>query len=120
MGAASWYSLQEPTAGPSLAPDLPPLPEAPAYDIRSPGEGQRFEYMMVQIPPTIVVTQSRGNDAAAYLEGIVNNHARKGRDFYRVDEIGVKVAPGCLAVLAGIRAETVSHYVVTFRRKIAT
>jgi hypothetical protein len=71
---------------------------------------------MEQIPPTIVVQQAKGFEAAEYLQGIVNRFATNGWEFYRVDEIGVQVAPGCLGLLMGIRAETRSLYVVTFRR----
>lgn len=98
---------------------LPPLPDAPKYDIRERGEDQRFEYHMIQVPPTIVVREAKGREAADYLQNVVNRNAHEGWEFYRVDEIGVHVTPGCLAALVGVRAETVSHYVITFRRRAA-
>ena len=39
---------------------------------------QRYEYDMVQIPPNITVKQATGNDAAIYLQRIVNEHASRG------------------------------------------
>jgi len=54
--------------------------------------------------------------AAAYLEGIVNEHARQGWEFYRVDSIGVRVRPGCLGVFLGQQPTHREYYVVTFRK----
>ncbi|MEM5368965.1 DUF4177 domain-containing protein [Paraburkholderia azotifigens] len=77
-----------------------------------------FEYKMVQVPPNIAVRarEHRGNEAAAYLEGVVNEHARDGWEFYRVDSIGVNVQPGCFDALFGRKAQSATYYVVTFRR----
>jgi len=98
--------------------NLPALPNTPIYDISPQGEDRRFEYKMVQIPPTIVVREAKGQEAAVYLDEVVNSQARQGWDFYRVDQIGVQVASGCLTALLGAKAETVFHYVITFRRKV--
>ena len=75
-----------------------------------------YEYFMVQIPPNIQVKQSSGQDAAAYLQGAVNNYASQGWEFYRVDTIGVVVSPGCLGALLGGQQSSVQYYVMTFRR----
>lgn len=77
-----------------------------------------FEYKMVQVPPNIAVRarEHRGNEAAAYLEGVVNEYSRDGWEFYRVDSIGVSVQPGCFDVLFGRKAQSGTYYVVTFRR----
>ena len=82
----------------------------------------RYEYLMVQVPPTIQVQQREmvGNEAAAYLSGLVNRHSASGWDFYRVDAIGVLVNPGCLASLFGAKQQQVDYYVVTFRRQADT
>ena len=50
-----------------------------------------FVYKMVQIPPNIEVAQGTaiGQKAAAYLERVVNDQARAGWEFYRIDPIGV-------------------------------
>jgi hypothetical protein len=77
-----------------------------------------YEYMMVQVPPTIVVKQKEqaGNEAAFYLQSIANQYAAQGWEFYRVDTVGVVVQPGCLASLFGAQRTTTEYYVVTFRR----
>jgi hypothetical protein len=82
----------------------------------------QFIYKMVQIPPSIEVGQgvSVGQTAAAYLERVVNAQARQGWDFYRIDSIGIRVPPGCLAAFLGERAANFEYYVVTFRRRAET
>ena len=79
-----------------------------------------FQYMMVQIPPRIVVKQKehRGNEAAFYLQSVANEHAQQGWEFFRVDTVGVISQPGCLASLFGASQMTLEYYVVTFRRQI--
>jgi len=77
---------------------------------------------MVQIPPNIEVegkgrSRGDGDEAAVYLETIVNNHAAEGWEFHRVDEIGVRVRPGCLMGLFGAKADFVSYYVISFKRQ---
>jgi hypothetical protein len=77
---------------------------------------------MVQIPPSIELRQGTpvGQLAAAYLENVVNTQALEGWDFYRVDSIGVRVAPGCLGAFLGERPSNTEYYVVTFRRRSET
>jgi hypothetical protein len=77
-----------------------------------------YDYKMVQIPPTIVLKEQNGSEAAKYLETIVNENAGDGWEFYRVDSIGVRVQPGCLGVLLGHKQQTMEYYVITFRREI--
>jgi hypothetical protein len=76
-----------------------------------------FEYKMVQIPPNIAVQMKahKGNEAAAYLESVVNKYANEGWEFQRVDSIGVQVQPGCFDALRGKKAVDSSYYVITFR-----
>lgn len=78
-----------------------------------------YEYKMVQIPPNISVQMKkhRGNEAAAYLETIVNEYAAEGWEFHRVDSIGVEVQPGCFGGLGGAKAGMTSYYVISFRRE---
>jgi len=85
---------------------------------RAVGRRQVLEYRMLQIPPNIAVKQkdAQGNEAALYLQRIVNEQARQGWEFVRVDTIGVQTQPGCLASLLGGQATTLNYYVVTFRR----
>jgi hypothetical protein len=84
-----------------------------ALDVR-----QRYEYRMVQIPPNIMVSRgtAKGNEAARYLERIVNEQARQGWGFVRVDTIGVQTPPGCLGSILGGQVTTLNYYVITFRK----
>lgn len=77
-----------------------------------------YEYKMIQIPRTITVKakELQGNEAADYLQSLTNQLAAEGWEFFRVDEIGVEVEPGCLASLLGVNKTLIRYYVVTFRR----
>jgi hypothetical protein len=84
-----------------------------------------YQYKMVQVPAKIQVRAKnhQGNEAAVYLEGIVNEHARDGWEFYRIDEIGVSLKSGFLAAIVGFLAsimeeqeKTSAYYVVSFRK----
>lgn len=130
-GASITFESNDPLAGldefielqkmaelrPPTPPPLPPI-AAPIQPQSEPWSQPRYEYRMEQIPPTIVVQEAKGREAADYLQRIVNRLANDGWEFFRVDEVGVHVAPGCLGVLMGVRGETQSHYVVTFRRVV--
>jgi hypothetical protein len=78
-----------------------------------------FKYKMVQIPPNISIQMKthRGNEAAEYLEGVVNTYADQGWEFYRIDSVGVHQEPGCFGALTGDRARTDIYYVITFRMR---
>lgn len=78
-----------------------------------------YEYKMVQIPPNIEVEakKHKGNEAAAYMETVVNDYAAEGWEFYRVDSIGVNVKPGCIAGLFGQKDAFATYYVISFRKQ---
>lgn len=107
---------------------VPPRSGSPAHPAGSgtPGEPLApppgYVYKMVQIPPVIEIGGggSAGQEAAAYLQRVVNAHAGQGWEFCRVDPIGVRtrVSPGCLGVFLGERetVTTTEYYVITFRR----
>lgn len=77
-----------------------------------------YVYSMVQVPPNISIAAKgrKGNEAAAYLESVVNEKASEGWEFQRVDAIGVHVQPGCFGALTGQKGEQASYYVITFRK----
>lgn len=78
-----------------------------------------YKYKMIQVAPNIEVSgAAKGNEAAVYLENIVNEMTSEGWEYYRVDPIGLTVRPGCLASLIGHRAYNVEYYVVTFRKEV--
>lgn len=96
-----------------VEPTLPP----PALSAVA-GPAPRFKYKMVQVPPVLQVAEGTSTKgmAAAYLEGIVNEYAGKGWEFYRVDSISIRVMPGCLAGLLGVPPTERLYHVVCFRR----
>jgi hypothetical protein len=75
-----------------------------------------YRYRMFQPPPTISVKEGVRTSqlAAHYLEDVVSRFAKEGWEFFRVDEIGIHVQPGCLAVLSGAGPARQSYYVITF------
>ncbi len=73
-----------------------------------------YEYKMVQVPPAINVgVKEKGNEAAAYLQSVVNENSIDGWEFYRVDSIGIEVSPGCFG---GNKNILKNYYVVSFRK----
>lgn len=79
-----------------------------------------YQYKMVQVPPNIQVTASahKGNEAAAYLEDIINKMAREGWEFYRIDSVGVDLKQGCLSAFFGPKSILTTYYVISFRKPI--
>ena len=82
----------------------------------------RYVYKMVQIAPSLVVQarQHRGQEAANYLESVVEQWAALGWEFYRVDAMSIYVPPGCLGGLFGGQATNTQYHVVTFRRAVGS
>lgn len=79
-----------------------------------------YEYKMVQIPPNVAVEVKKhiGNEAAVYLESVVNKYASQGWEFHRIDTIGVALQPGCFGALSGKKTENNQYYVISFRKEI--
>lgn len=77
----------------------------------------KYEYKMKQIPPGILLSNRRekGDEAASYIEGIANEWASEGWEFYRVDSMAVAVPTGCLGIG---KPESSNYYVITFRREV--
>ncbi len=111
--ASSVRTAHEETPEP-VRPRLPPE-QAPASKKEFSGP---YLYKMVQIPPTISVKEGAktGQLAAQYLQDVVNRYASDGWEYYRVDEIGIHVQPGCLSALFGLGPTRHSYYVITFRK----
>jgi len=116
-GLTFWSLAVAPSQAPPtvVEPTLPP----PASVVAA-GLAPRFVYKMVQVPPVIKVAEgtSTKDKAAAYLEDIVNEYAGMGWEFYRVDSIGIRVMPGCLAGLLGVQPTERLYHVVCFRRPV--
>ncbi len=77
-----------------------------------------YQYKMVQIPPNVSVQMksAKGQEAAVYLQQVVNSHAQEGWEFYRVDGVGVQENPGCFGSAFGQQSVQYLVYVITFRR----
>lgn len=75
-----------------------------------------YRYKMIQIAPALIVQahQEQGQEAANHLEGIVNQWAAAGWEFYRVDTMNIYTPAGCLNF--GTQPVMTNYYVVTFRR----
>ena len=75
---------------------------------------------MVQIPSNITVQMKahKGNEAAAYMEQVVNHWAADGWEFYRVDAVGVTLQPGCGGAFSGKQSESSVYHVITFRKAV--
>lgn len=86
-----------------------------------------YTYKMLQIPPNLAFAAKgmfkqapdASTIAASYLQQIVNGEAQQGWEFFRVDSVGVKSQPGCIAALLGAKTIDTIYYVVTFRRPVA-
>lgn len=79
---------------------------------------RNYVYKMIQVAPSLIVQshQEQGQEAANYLEQIVNQWAATGWEFYRVDAMAIFTPVGCLGALFGGQPTTTQYYVVTFRR----
>lgn len=74
-----------------------------------------YQYKMVQLPGTIAGQAKGEGEAAAALERVVNEHARHGWEFYRVDSFSTTRPQGCLA---GGQPSIESYNVVSFRQRV--
>jgi len=95
-------------------------PEPAARRFPNPHQTRTYEYKMVQIRPTIAVQAGNhvGDEAARYLQAVVDEQTVDGWEFYRVDTLSVAVPSGCLAGLFGAGTAHDQYYVVTFRRSL--
>jgi hypothetical protein len=75
------------------------------------------EYKMIQLPQTFVLKQDTGKEIATYLETMAHKLGEQGWEFYRIDQVGVAVAPGCLGLLTGAKTSMTYYNVVTFKRQ---
>lgn len=80
-----------------------------------------YKYKCVQIPMDITVSlkaKSKPTEyAAVYLEGVINDMANEGWEFYRIDMMAVNEKAGCFAALSGKKDASYEVGVITFRRE---
>jgi hypothetical protein len=123
---------EEPGSGPTAAATIAPGPaggRSPAdpadpprtySPARSVVRGGPYVYKMHQMPPSLSIAEGTAitNQAALHLETIVNKYAEAGWEFYRVDQVGYRIEPGCLMAFLGVKTRYVTYYVVTFRMPV--
>ncbi|HEM6870794.1 TPA: DUF4177 domain-containing protein [Providencia stuartii] len=79
-----------------------------------------YVYKTAQIPPNIEMNKREaGNEAAIYLQSVLNEKAEDGWEFQSVETIGVAVRPGCFESLRGTKQSFTHYYVIVFRREVA-
>ncbi|MEO8609579.1 MAG: DUF4177 domain-containing protein [Chloroflexota bacterium] len=80
-----------------------------------------YRYKMVSIAPNLVagLKEEPSVAAAKYLENAVNQYAKEGWEFHRVDHLQVSKKQGCLGIWLGSRGLFVTYAVITFRRPVA-
>ncbi|NOK60819.1 MAG: hypothetical protein GFH27_549289n198 [Chloroflexi bacterium AL-W] len=118
-------STSSSTKYPASSSSSTPVLSSNAFDNNSPqlgsahvsqnGENVIPDYHMVQIP-RIFPVRGHANEAAIFLQNMVNEYSAAGWDFYRVDAIGVVRPPGCIGALLGERETVKRYYIVTFKR----
>lgn len=78
-----------------------------------------YVYSTVQIPPNIQMNKREsGNEAATYLQDVLNKKGAEGWEFQSVEAIGVAVKPGCFEALKGTKQTFTNYYVIVFRREV--
>jgi hypothetical protein len=53
----------------------------------------------------------------AQLQGVIDDHARRGWEFYSMGNVNIRVLPGCLGALFGARADYMRYDQLIFRRR---
>lgn len=78
-----------------------------------------YQYKMSQIPVNFALQDANCESPlpATRLEKLVNDYAKQGWEFYRIDTINVSVKRGCLGSLLRRPAETAPYCLVTFRKE---
>lgn len=77
---------------------------------------ENYDFKMIQLPQTFVLQKDTGKEIAVYLEKLSQDMSAQGWQFYRIDQVGVAVAPGCLGAMSGVKQTMTYYNVVTFRR----
>jgi hypothetical protein len=80
----------------------------------------RYEYHMIQAPSNFAFNakEVQGGEIANYVQEWANRMASDGWEFYRIDNMSMTVAPGCLSALFGAKHEYVQYSILTFRRLV--
>ncbi len=78
-----------------------------------------FEYRVIPFIGNIrggFFSQENATTVANQLEKLINEGARNGYEFYRIDPVQIQVNPGCLGGLLGQKEAYIRFDQVIFRR----
>lgn len=78
---------------------------------------ENYDFKMIQLPQTFVLQKDTGKEIAVYLEKLSQDMGTQGWQFYRIDQVGVAVSPGCLGAMTGVKQTMTYYNVVTFRKE---
>ena len=83
-------------------------------------------YKVVALPRTLAVmkkafkdfgARDRAETVAVYLQKVTFENTAEGWEFYRIDEVNLHQAAGCVGSLFGQTDQTTSFNVATFRKE---
>jgi len=99
---------------------LSPLPKLPPAGQPAPPPEPwlgPYVYKMVQVSEHVSAQKEtlKENEAASYLQELVNKHAKQGWEFFRVDEIFLSISSPAAFGERSFSAP-IKTYIVTFRR----
>lgn len=77
---------------------------------------ENYDFKMIQLPQTFALQKDTGKEVAVYLEKLSQDMSVQGWQFYRIDQVGVAVSPGCLGAMTGVKQTMTYYNVVTFRK----
>lgn len=78
----------------------------------------KYQYQVVPFIGKIKSSQSAA-EVSVQLQGIINQYAAQGWEFYQLNDVNIEVKPGCLASLFGARAAYIQFDQLIFRRESA-
>ena len=76
----------------------------------------KYQYQVVPFIGQIKSKQSAG-DVSVQLQGIINQYAAQGWEFYELNDVNIEVRPGCIASLFGARVAYIQFDQLIFRRE---
>lgn len=109
---------------PSLASTKPTASASPpmlSAAVPSARGQSRLEYHVVPFIGTMrsgFFNSDNAQTVSEQLQNLIDNHAQHGWEFYSLEKVDVKVAPGCVGQFLGQNASYITFDQVIFRREI--
>jgi hypothetical protein len=76
----------------------------------------KYQYQVVPFVGRIKSSQAAG-EVSTQLQGLINQYAAQGWEFYQLCDVNIEVRPGCLASLFGARVAYMQLDQVILRRE---